>query len=49
MKLKYPARPLAVAAAALVTLTSGSARAEQFVLFDATYTYTWDNAVGSRP
>ena len=25
------------------------ARAEQFVLFDATFDYTWDDAVNSKP
>ncbi len=52
MKLNFdsPALPaLAMAVSALITLTSGAARAEQFVLFDATFTYTWQDATGSRP
>jgi hypothetical protein len=40
---------LAVFALASITLTSGAAGAKQFVLFDAMFTYTWDNTVGSRP
>jgi hypothetical protein len=32
-----------------LALAPKSARAEQFVLFDATFTYTWDDAVNSSP
>ncbi len=52
MKLNLASRvlpALAMAVSALITLTSGAARAEQFVLFDATFTYTWQDATGSRP
>jgi hypothetical protein len=43
MKLNLASRVLpafAMAVSALSTLTSGAARAEQFVLFDATFAYT---------
>jgi hypothetical protein len=50
LKLASPALPAVVMSiSALITLTSGAARAEQFVLFDATFTYTWQDATGSRP
>jgi hypothetical protein len=40
---------LATALCALLTLCSSESRAEQFILFDATFTYTWDNAINSSP
>jgi hypothetical protein len=43
------ARPLAAFAGALLTLCSAESRAEQFILFDATFSYTWDDAVNAKP
>jgi hypothetical protein len=40
---------VAVAVALALALASGESHAEQFVLFDATFTYTWDMAVNARP
>jgi MYXO-CTERM domain-containing protein len=39
----------ALMAAAAVTFVAAESRAEQFVLFDATFTYTWDDAVNAKP
>jgi hypothetical protein len=36
-------------AAALVTLLAKESRADQFVVFDATFTYTWDEAMNAMP
>ena len=33
----------------VLTVAPRVARAEQFVLFDATFPYTWDNAINSTP
>jgi hypothetical protein len=38
-----------VAAGALVLLMPTLAHADQFVLFDATFTYTWDDAMNAKP
>lgn len=46
MKVKYL---LAIASGAALALAAGESRAEQFVLFDAMFTYTWDDAINSRP
>jgi hypothetical protein len=44
------ARSLAAAgAAAFVILVARESRADQFVLFDATFTYTWDEAMNALP
>jgi hypothetical protein len=43
------ARLAALAVAALLTFLAVESRAEQFVLFDATFTYTWDDAVNAKP
>jgi hypothetical protein len=40
---------LAIAAGAIVALAATESRAEQFVLFDATFTYTWDMAINAKP
>ena len=40
---------VALAAATMITLFATESRAEQFVLFDATFTFTWDDAVNSSP
>lgn len=40
---------LALTAGCLVTLTARSGRAEQFVLFDETFTMTWQDAISSTP
>jgi hypothetical protein len=39
----------AVAASALVTLSPKAGRAEQFTLFDVTFTMTWEDAINSTP
>src|SRR3954463_10716779 len=39
----------ALAVAGAVTFLAAESRAEQFVLFDATFTYTWDDAVNAKP
>jgi hypothetical protein len=46
MKLKAVALLMGVAA---ISSIAHEARAEQFVLFDATIDYTWDQAVNSKP
>lgn len=40
--------PLALTVALLMAF-AGEVRAEQFVLFDATFTYTWDMAINAKP
>lgn len=40
---------IATLVGALLTLLAAEGRAEQFVLFDATFTYTWDDAVNAKP
>ncbi len=40
---------VALAAATMITLFATESRAEQFVLFDAKFTFTWDDAVNSSP
>jgi hypothetical protein len=40
---------LALAAGSLVTLSARPSRAEQFVLFDETFTMTWEDAINSTP
>jgi hypothetical protein len=42
-------RLAAILVGALLMLLAAEARAEQFVLFDATFTYTWDDAVNAKP
>ncbi|HEY0706336.1 MAG TPA: MYXO-CTERM sorting domain-containing protein [Polyangia bacterium] len=39
----------AFAAFAATSAVARESRAEQFVLFDATFDYTWDNAINSKP
>jgi hypothetical protein len=39
----------ATGAVAFVVLLAGESRADQFVLFDATFTYTWDEAMNAMP
>lgn len=39
----------ALAAGSLITLSARSSRAEQFVLFDETFTMTWEDAISSTP
>lgn len=48
---RWPARLTFMLAAGLAggALSAGTARADQFVLFDATFTYTWQNATTSSP
>jgi len=38
-----------VGASALLLVSARSARAEQFVLLDATFDYTWDDALNAKP
>ena len=40
---------MGLAAAALVALSPGVAHAEQFLLFDAQFTYTWEDAINATP
>src|SRR5258705_4947247 len=40
---------ISVAAAALVATFAFEARGEQFVLIDATFDYTWDDAINAKP
>ncbi len=40
---------LALAAGSLITLSARPSRAEQFVLFDQTFTMTWEDAINSTP
>jgi hypothetical protein len=54
--MREPRRPsvwraglTALGASLLVMASARDGRAEQFVLFDATFTYTWDDAVNARP
>ena len=42
-------RRRSVAAGALLLLLPTLAHADQFVLFDATFSYTWDDAMNSKP
>jgi hypothetical protein len=42
-------RPVAAGAVAFVVLLARESRADQFVLFDATFTYTWDEAMNAMP
>jgi hypothetical protein len=42
-------RRLRLAAGAVVLLLPITAQADQFVLFDATFTYTWDDAMNAKP
>jgi hypothetical protein len=46
---RAPLALTALAAGALVTLLAREGRAEQFILFDATFTYTWEDANNSSP
>ncbi len=40
---------LALAVGSLITFAPLESRADQFILFDATFTYTWDDAVNASP
>lgn len=40
---------IGLAAAGLIALTPSVAHAEQFLLFDATFTYTWEDAINATP
>src|SRR5690242_16359084 len=40
---------LALAAGALITLSAKSSQAEQFVLFDVTFDFTWEDAINAKP
>ena len=40
---------VSLAAGTLLTLSAGQSRAAQFVLLDATFDYTWDDAMNAKP
>ena len=49
MLFRAPLVLTALATGALVTLLPRDGRADQFILFDASFTYTWEDAVNSSP
>src|SRR5258707_4750759 len=48
-EVRKPMKTSVIAAAALVLSLPLEARAEQFVLIDATFDYTWDDAINAKP